>query len=383
MKKRKVRNSGSVFAFVLMTLVILLAIGLGFMNLSFHSQLASIRSAAEIAARSAADAGVTDAVFRMGEKIKTTPWDATTLPSVTERPLPNSNAAFSYSISGTLDVGYTVTSVGKCARATRTVNALIKEQSPFDYAIIVKETIALKSGTLVTGYDSTDPTAIDLEVQIGSTSPDPDSIILSPGAVVNGDVLTDCDFDFVDIPVPILPHKDPIVFKGETRTIRPADSAAYPAIQVADSAGIPGVLEIDGGDVMLHVTGSVHIGRDSELLIKQGSSLTLYLDGNFISRNSSGIINETQLPAAFQLYGTASTTQTIDLKAKTDWYGAVYAPNADIVIRAESDLYGSVVGRSFKMMNSGTVYYDITLSDLGESHFTIKRWWEHTITTPP
>lgn len=383
MKISKPKSNGSVLAFVMIVLVIFFATGLGFMSLSLHSQLLSIRSAAEIAARSAADAGATDAIFRMSEKIKVLPWSDETLPCVTDRPLTNANAAFSYSLSGSIDAGYIITSVGKSARAVKTVNALIEEQSPFDYAIIVKETIALKSGTLVTGYDSSTPASADLEVQIGSTSPDPDSIKLSPGAVVNGDILIDCDFDFAEVSTPILAPKDSITVKGKTRTISPAENGKYRSISVSESAGVPGILEIDGGDVVLHVTEIVNLGNGSELLIKKGSSLTLYLDGDFISRNSSGITNEVEMPVTFQLYGTASATQTIDLKAKTNWYGAVYAPNAEIVIRATSNLYGSIVGTNFTMMNSGTVYYDTALSDVGESHFTLKRWWEQPTAAIP
>jgi len=376
MKISKPKRNGSALAFVMLILVIFFATGLGFMSLSLHSQLLSIRSAAEIAARSAADAGVTDAIFRMGKKIEVVPWSDATLPSVTDRPLTSANAAFSYSLTGSIDAGYTIISVGKSVRAVKTVNALIEEQSPFDYAIMVKETIALKSDTLVTGYDSSAPATTDIEIQIGSTSPDPDSIKLSPGAVVNGEILIDCDFDFAEVSTPILAPKDFPPVKGQTRTITPADSGKYPEIYVSDSAGVQGILQIDGGDVVIHVTEIVNLGTGSELLIKKGSSLTLYLDGDFISRNSSGIINEAEIPAAFQLYGTATATQTIDLKAKTDWYGAVYAPNAEIVIHATSDLYGSIVGTNFTMMNSGTVYYDTALSDVGESHFTLKRWWE-------
>ncbi|MBN2138657.1 MAG: hypothetical protein JW720_12690 [Sedimentisphaerales bacterium] len=371
------RNNGSVLAFALLVLVILLITGLGFMSLSVHSQLLSIRTATEIAARTAADAGITNAVFRMNEKLKSIPWDASYLPVATDHFLPNCNAAFSYSLSGTIDAGYTIESVGKSINAVRTVNALIQKQSPYDYAIMVKETINLKSGTLVTGYDSSAPTSTDLEVDIGSTSPDPRNITLSPGAVVNGDVLIDCDYDFMDIVAPIFPPKPAIVVKGATRTILPADSGTYPAINVADSAGIPGIIEIDGGNVIMHVTGSINLGQGAELVIKKGSSLTLYLGGDLISRNSTGINNETEIPAAFRLYGTANATQTIDLKAKTNLYGVIYAPNAAVIVRAESDTYGSVTANSFEMKNSGTVYYDVSLRKLGKMYFGITRWWEN------
>jgi len=69
-----------------------------------------------------------------------------------------------------------------------------------------------------------------------------------------------------------------------------------------------------------------------------------------------------------------------DLKAKSSWYGAIYAPNADISIKAGADLYGSFIGSSFENKAGGFIWYDAALqnvstTDIGVA-FIVERWHE-------
>ena len=64
-KKMDLLRRGSALALVLSLITILLAVGTGLLSLGLHSQLFSIRTGDEIAARSAADAALTQALFRM------------------------------------------------------------------------------------------------------------------------------------------------------------------------------------------------------------------------------------------------------------------------------------------------------------------------------
>ena len=99
--------------------------------------------------------------------------------------------------------------------------------------------------------------------------------------------------------------------------------------------------------------------------------MTLYVDGNFISGNSAGINNETEIPGNLALYGTGQN-QKFELKAKTDWYGVVYAPDADIIVKAKSNVYGSFVGNSLVNKSEGTIYHDISLRKAGIDDFGVR-----------
>jgi hypothetical protein len=168
---------------------------------------------------------------------------------------------------------------------------------------------------------------------------------------------------------------------SEIITIGPADSGQYGNISLASSVKA-GILEIDGGDVVLYITGNIDLGNSCEIVVKDKSSLTIYLDGDIVSGNGSSIGTENPSKDALtiQLYGTGEGEQNFDIKAKNEWAGVIYAPNANIDLYAKGDVYGAIVADSFEFKNGGNYYYDealreVSLEDEGV-YFVVERWYE-------
>ena len=370
-------RTGSAIVMVMFIMVILLAMGTAMLSLGTHVRLAAVRASSVIAARTAADAGLTKALFEMNEKLKVTPWDDSVLPQATNETLPGCNATFSYTVTGDSGSGFTIESTGKSGDwAERKVNTTLRLRGPFDYAVLVQGSLILMKDTLVDGYNSSDPTDTDVELKIATTSDVPWHMITA-GATVDGEILTGIEGDFPLVTPPEFTGPDtPINIQKTSLTIGPADSGRYTGITLKTGA----VLAIDGGDVVLHVTGDINIGKGCEIAIKPNSSLTLYLDGNLVAGNSNGINNETMIPSNFALYGTGQN-QTFDLKAGSAFYGAIYAPNAKIDVFGGVDIYGSFISSSFWTKSGSNIYYDVALRDnvsmsgVG-SHFVVKRWQE-------
>ena len=124
------RRRGAALPLVFLVLVILLVIGNGLLSLSLHGQTLGIRTSKEIAARCAADAGLTKAIFEMNEKLKVKPWDDSILPETTDESLTNCDAAFSYTVTGDIDSGYIIESIGRSGRAERKVSCTLSLQGP-------------------------------------------------------------------------------------------------------------------------------------------------------------------------------------------------------------------------------------------------------------
>lgn len=373
------RNNGIALASVMCAMIIMLLLGWGVLSLGLQGQLFAIQTTSQISARSAADAGLSKALFEMNQKLGRFSFDASVLPQAADEKLPNCDAAYSYSVTGDEDAGFRIESVGTSRNAQKKVAAELRLQGLFDYGLLVVESAILYSGTFVDRYNSGDPSETGIPVQVASINPDPKSIILKPGVVIDGDVLFGVDYEFPEVSPPPLPdmHTD-ISAKGTTITLGPEHSGQYSSITLSN-AGTPTVLEIDGGDVQLCITGDVWMGQGCELRIKPGSSLAIFLDGNWISGNSDGINNETEIPANFKLYGT-SQDQTVELKAKDNWYGCIYAPDAELSIKANSDLFGSLVAKTFDNKAKGLIRYDGALSKVKADeigvHFIIERWYE-------
>ncbi len=377
-KLLQLKRAGAALPLVLLAVVILLAMGVGLLNLGLNSRIFAIRNAHGIAARCAADAGLTKAVFETNEKLKVKPWDDSTLSLATNQALPNCDAVFRYTVTGDSESGYTIESVGKSGQAERRVSCSLSLEGLFKYpyAILVQRSLVLMNNTSVSGYNSMDPGATDVPVTIATTSTVPWHMIVA-GADIDGEVILGVNADFPEVTPPELPDMGTaIAVQRTTLTIGPADSGKYTGLRLKTQA----VLEIDGGDVVLHMAGSVLLGQGCEIVIKSGSSLTLYLDGNLVAGNSDGINNETMIPGNFKLYGTNDIAQQFELKAKSGFWGAIYAPNANVTVKADGDIYGSCISSSFQMMSSGNFYYDEALMDVSvedeDVRFIVKQWRE-------
>jgi hypothetical protein len=401
-KKTQQRRGGFALAAMLCAVVILFIIGAGILSVGLQKRGFAVRTSSDISARCAADAGVTKALFEMNEKLKAIPWDGSSLPEITEESLPNTGATYSYEVIGDLDGGYSVKSSGKSGLQEKVITCSLELEGPFERAILVREALTLKSGTLVKGYNSEDTWDNDIVVRVGTKSTLPDSIVFNPGVEIDGDVVVgvggnvdnvvkdlgaSCDRMYaltkeIVLPLVSAPELDDkgagIKVQGTTLTLGPADTGKYGNIEIK-RAGSPGILEVDGGDVVLHVTGDVTLGQGCEIVIKKDASLVLYLDGDMITDNTGGINNENN-PTNFLLFGTGSEGQKLTLKAKSESFGAIYAPNAVVTIMADSDVCGAVTAQSFEMKSGGNFYYDKALRkvyfDDEAVRFVIKDWRE-------
>jgi hypothetical protein len=402
MKLLQSKKPGFAISLALLAVVILSVIGVGLLTLGVHGRLFSVRNTSDVAARCAADAALTKAVFEMNEKLKVTPWDDSTLPQATNQTLPNSDAIYNYTVTRNNLNTYTVECTGKSGLVERKINATVQLQGPFERMILTQQAIILKAGTLVEGYNSLDPWDTDIQVLIGTNSILPDSVILNNGVVVNGNVFvgvggdvetaikdlganitgTYAVFQEIDFP-PVIPPVltdmgTGISVHGTIMTIGPADTGQYDQIDVRRAAN-PGTLVVDGGDVVLYVTGDIGLGQECQIIIREDASLTLYLDGDLDAGNDAGINNESH-PASLKLFGTATETQQITLKAKSESLGAVYAPNADVILMADGDVRGSVASKNFEMKSGGNFYYDKALKNVDTDDdavcFIVTQWHE-------
>ena len=395
------KKRGSAIPLAVVAVVILLAMGTGLLSLGLHSRIISIRTASDIAARSAADAGLIKALFEMNEKLKVKPWDGSSLPLGTNISLPNCDAVFSYTVTGDLSSGYTVESTGIFNETQRTVSCTLQLQGPFEAAIFTKDGMQLNNSAVVDWYNYTEDDKI---MQIGTNNTASGSVVLRNSATVYGDVVVGMGGDpgvvindygatvtgdtralterYVMQPVTVpewlqsLPSSGPI--QNDT-TI--TNSGKYSSIDLGNSETSETVTI--RGDITLYITGDIILGNSAELGIENiendASSLVLYLGGDFEGKNSSAVNNLTKDAKKLKIYGLDSC-ENMRFKNSTDFHGTIYAPNADVVMDNSANIYGSVISKSFEQKNSGTFNYDVLLRDVSINdkavYFTITNWHE-------
>ncbi len=389
------KKRGSAIPLAVVAVMILLAMGTGLLSLGLHSRIISIRTASDIAARSAADAGLIKALFDMNEKLKVGPWNDSSLPLGTNISLPNCDAVFSYTVTGDLSSGYTVESTGTFNQTQRTVRCTLQLRGPFEAAIFTENGMQLNNSAVVDWYNYTENDKI---MQIGTNNTASGSVVLRNSAAVYGNVVVGVSGDpsvvindygatvtgdtralterYVMQPITVPEWLETLPSGGAIQndtTI--STSTRYSSIDLGNSETVT----ITGGDITIYITGDITLGNSAELGIENDASLILYLGGDFEGRNSSVINNKTQDAHRLEIYGLDSC-ENMRFKNGSDFYGAIYAPNADIVMDNSANIYGSVVSKSFDQRNSGTFNYDVTLREVSISdeavYFTITNWHE-------
>lgn len=392
------KRVGSAMALVLLAVVVLLVMGTGLMSLGMHSRLFSVQTAAEITARCAADAGLTRALFSMNRKLKVKPWDDSTLPHATYERLPNCDAVLSYAVIPDGDGNYTIESLGTSGRAQRKVNAALRLQGLFEYAVFTQGPMILRNGTTVDWYNYD---VGEESLQIGTNSIEANAIDSKTGVTINGDVLVGVGGD----PDSVIDSKNEAVITGDTYALTeehqlPSITVPLPVQQLPSQGPITGTTTLTGpakydsidlgnneiitidGQVSLYVAGDIILDNSAQLQIlstNPDASLTLYLGGNFVSRNGGIINNLAQDATKLKIYGLDSC-RSIDFGTGGSFYGAIYAPNADIRLHNSVDMFGAVVGNSFAQDVFAAFYYDASLRDAAVNdegaRFVVKRWRE-------
>ncbi len=406
MKLLQSKRGGFAIATVLCAVILMLIIGVGLLSVGMHQRTRAARTSSEISARCSADAGMTKALAEMNRMLELKTFDDTSLPYAAYEPLPNCDSIYSYDVSKiTLADGndlYTIKCIGKSGRARKTVNCTLEMKGLFEYAIYVAENLTLRSGTSVTAYNQGPD---DPVLQICTNSTEAGAVTCKSGVTIDGDIVIGPGGD-PDIVInntneaTITGETYPSLIKNKTPTINVPQSlvdmsssgpitgtktlsspAKYDCINLLGVSTDPNKIDkvtIDG-NVKIYVTGDLRLGNGDQVEIKPDSSLIVFLGGNLYVDNSGTINNLTKDPKKLKIYALDTCTN-IDFKNSGIFYGAIYAPEADIHLYNGFTVYGAVVGKSFTQDVDANFYYDMLLREVDLSEIgvrmVIKRWSE-------
>lgn len=399
-KFRTTHRKGAVLALMVMVVLLLSMGSLALIRVGTEARLRTVKSTLKHLARFAADAGVERALYLMNEQLEAGTWVLDDVPTYNSEPLTACNSEYTVTYTGDLTNGYTVTSTGQAGGQTKTVQAALNLTSPFsdDFAILTRGALIIKNDSGIYGYNSSDLSETGVPVSIGSLSIEDDIIVIENNGDIDGDIYIGVDGDpdtavdlgngtdvagetFVMSQEYYLPTITPPSYtaskgtiSGDNVTLTSSDSGKYTSVTINNN----GTLSIEG-DVILYVTGDIELKNNVEIQVASDGSLKLYFDGDFTTMNNAGINNLSQIPSKVQLYGTGED-QYIGIKNQNDLYCVIYAPDAEMEIFNQIDVYGSIIVDNIDFKNSANIYYDkalkqVSLSDEG-IRFSITRWKE-------
>lgn len=394
-------RNGSILVLAVIMVVVLLIIGLALITLGSNARIQAIHSQLVIDAKTAADAGMTKAVKLMRNKLETQQyaWNNSTLPAEANIVVAGTDpvAKYTFTIAGNFANGWDIACTGTIGNFQRTVHRKVKVKSAW-FGIGVEQGITIKSNVNFGSYPDSN---IPLKIQTNSTGDD--SIKLFPNLTIPGDVVVGPGGDAAAVidtksTTTILGNsyaaEEPIHFsiKNVPTELTTLGITPFPT----GDANVTGDIHFKGNALIksgnkINVTGNSRIfiesgtltlQNSSELLVKSGANLQLYLDGNLVSANSGYISNENADARNLMLFGTINCTSII-LKAKSNSFFTIDAPNANLQIFNDGTFYGALIGKSLdEIKNSGSFYFDTRLLDLltGLTPVTLETvqgsWWE-------
>jgi hypothetical protein len=132
------------------------------------------------------------------------------------------------------------------------------------------------------------------------------------------------------------------------------------------------------GDSTLYVTGAFSMTGNAKLLIENGATLTLYVDGDAVL-GGNGIAN-TGKAENFIFKGMPNCT-SMSLNGNGEFTGVIYAPYADMNMNGagsgHNDFIGSGVFNTITMNGHFNFHYDENLENLtDDGNFVIASWNE-------
>jgi hypothetical protein len=386
---------GSIVGLVLVIGVCLAIIGWGMLHMGFGSRVNSAKNTSTVIAREAADAGLTEALHYLNERLFSGSMDFSGIDAndVQLNPL-SSQPTYSYIVEPNNITTVLIHSTGYYRGQTRRVHAVTSLKSIWDNQFYGKLGGEIGSNVEV----GVEPNDSGILFQFRTDSDNQGAIKIHPNVEFNGSIVVgpggDPDIvisdksdteiygptyaasEYLDFPYETVPEVIDSNFppsSGGITTI-PAGMYGFGQIIIGNSEKI----YIDGAVTIS--TNSVEIKNGGEIRILSGGSLALYIDGSFIAKEGSYIYNDDMEAARMKIYGSENCT-LVEIKNSGDFYGAIYAPNAKLDIKNSGDYVGSFIGSTIDVNNSGRLIFDASLSNPVEEpgYFVVTRWWEEVV----
>lgn len=258
---------------------------------------------------------------------------------------------------------------------------LIEQQLPFfDYGVFGDEWVNIASNLDIQGDVGTNGT------QVGAVTVDANSTIngdVSCGPEGDPELALDIDEtavitgiqepasepkDFAPVEPPEgLPYMGSASVKGDELTI--SGDGEYTDLLIEANSQL-----IISGNVTLHVTSSFLMGSNTSLSVEEGGSLTLYLSGSVDMASNCSVNNLGQDPTKLKFYGTENLTGTVRFDSNQAFYGALYMPQADLIVASNINFFGSIYGKTVQLNANVYVSYFEGQTDFSDYRFAVKSW---------
>ncbi|NOT30637.1 MAG: hypothetical protein HOP15_09350 [Planctomycetes bacterium] len=179
----------------------------------------------------------------------------------------------------------------------------------------------------------------------GDVTPGPDACVSTGlGVVITGDKSArPAPLELEEVKVPDVDLLPAIVHDSSIPRVLPPGTLGYEGIQVAP-----------GRELVLQGPGSLVVGQltlDAEALLlvnNEGGAVDVFVTENAHLSQDSRVQTQSQDTSQLSLQGAPSATE-LELRARSDFYGTVYAPDAHVAVGKDFEIFGALVANTLAL----------------------------------
>jgi len=253
----------------------------------------------------------------------------------------------------------------------------------FGYGAFSKDSIILRNNVLIDSYDSRQGDYggqnVGTQGNIATNSAATDAVTVGSDSEVKGSVVKEAGIGMDPVVVPDVLQASPslgtlALFNSQAKVLSGGDYK-YSKIVMADNSALSVT-----GDVSIYLTDSPAIssGTNNQVVINDGASLKIYIEGAVALTPDLVLKNLSGKPQNFIIYSRYAGANGVVISGGTDFKGAVYAPDTDIVVGPKTSVFGALAGKTVTVSAKAKIHFDQSLSKVANptSAASLHNWQE-------
>jgi hypothetical protein len=172
------------------------------------------------------------------------------------------------------------------------------------------------------------------------------------------------------VAVPEIPLGKAVQHTGGSPLIVPPGEAGYAGLDIGKNS----TLILKGPLDIVVDTLTLRLGATLEFDTTDGP-VQLFVKESLDLSTSSVVSTSTQITSDSLIFVAAPEGKSVSFGAKSQFYGFIYAPEAEIHVAAQYEIYGGVVCKELQLGARGKMHYDLSLGATLEGQLPLLHSW--------
>jgi type II secretory pathway pseudopilin PulG len=194
---------------------------------------------------------------------------------------------------------------------------------------------------------------------------------LAAGAIVTGGTSQRAEDEVLpSVEMPPIATTGTLKHTGATPKIIPPGDVGYATLSVGKGAKVvlKGPMTIAVGDLALGLNAQLEFDTTD-------GPIEMYVSNSLDMATSSIVSTSTQITSDTLIFVAAPEGKSVNFGAKSQFYGFIYAPLAEVHISAQYELYGGLVCKELQLAAQGKMHYDLALGATLQATLPVLHAW--------